>query len=200
MPSPSSQISPTQANGLINPMFPFLFPQNSQPNTQQSALAAVAAQQYLAAMASVGTSTLNQTSEINPFLNPLLAAGLANNRAGNLLPNNPFSALAALYNQQLLMGQQSLNNFKNIQTEEKNSKKSVKKKRSPKSVEINQNIPENLLDLIKNVGTSTPSNNLQNDVKKSDQKTTKKIEQIIPKHEFIENEEYPDEQSNFEDE
>ncbi|CAF0859923.1 unnamed protein product [Brachionus calyciflorus] len=90
---------------LNRPMLP-----ESHQNNPQAALAAMAAQQYLAAMAAAG---LGQTPDLNLLMNPLTASLTNRPTLNNLtsqLPNhvnNPFSAFAALYNQQMLMNREN---------------------------------------------------------------------------------------------
>ena len=127
MPSQSSQLGANQSNSLANLVLPFMLPQGSQiqPYQPMSAMA----QQYLSAMAAaVSSSSLGQSADnFSPFMNPLLA-GLVN-RNTPLLPNGPFSTLAALYSQQMGLPNQSLLiNKVNPNQDIHKSKKTKKKK------------------------------------------------------------------------
>ncbi|RNA43810.1 zinc finger basonuclin-2-like [Brachionus plicatilis] len=125
MPSQSSQLGAGQSNSLANLMLPFMLGQGS-PQQQQPALGSMA-QQYLAAMAAaVSSSSLSQSAEFSPFMaNPLLSLA---RRSAPVLPAGPFSALAALYNQQLAASNKA------------DQSKSVKKPRKKKIVEVTHNL------------------------------------------------------------
>ena len=113
MPSSMSQLNQNQStvpqppNAQSSPlsmsMYPFMLNRSMCPETSgsQATLAAVATQQYLAAMAAAAAATMN-TQPSPGDLGALMNASRFG--LGSTLTGNPFSAIAvALYNQQMLM-------------------------------------------------------------------------------------------------